>query len=398
MRWWPIRQSTPDITALNHEDAKVVATPDSPSEFLSRVIIAHFHLPDLPRKWLREGDGAEDVFEQLKQADQSTPQAFVLWEPYVAKARQIPGVHVLVDSSSLSGYIVDVLVVQRAFLRDQPDLAKRVVQGYLRAAYQHQQKGMAQLIGDDAKRLGTPLDSDQLTAVIDGISWANTVDNYAYFGLQPASGRGETSGSIRHIRDSITAINDVLLSTDRLKKDPLNGQPETLYYDQILRQLQQEQFHPATAASSTNILSGPVALPQEAVRSQQQLGQLSEQQWGQLRPLGQLQAEPVEFGRGGARLTLQAQRDLRSLAEKLVSWPRSYCDIVGHTRDEGDRDANLALARQRAEAVRSFLIDQGHRGPASVCAPRPNSTVAVKKSASSSARHPTDDRLAADRH
>ena len=66
------------------------------------------------------------------------------------------------------------------------------------------------------------------------------MDNYAYFGLHKGSG-------IRHIRDSITAINDVLLSTNRLKKDPLQGQPETLYYDQILRQLQQEQFHPATA-------------------------------------------------------------------------------------------------------------------------------------------------------
>ena len=44
---------------------------------------------------------------------------------------------------ALSGYIVDVLVVQRAFLRDQPELASRVVQAYLRAAYQHQQQGMA---------------------------------------------------------------------------------------------------------------------------------------------------------------------------------------------------------------------------------------------------------------
>ena len=69
MPWWPIKQSTPDITALNNADAEVIATPDSPSEFLSRVVIAHFHLPNLSRKWLREGDGAEDVFEQLQQAD-----------------------------------------------------------------------------------------------------------------------------------------------------------------------------------------------------------------------------------------------------------------------------------------------------------------------------------------
>ena len=102
-----------------------------------------------------------------------------------------------------------------------------------------------------------------------------------------------------------------------------------------------------------------MALPVETVRTQADLGPLTDQQWQQLRPLGQLQAAPVSFGRGGARLTVQAQRDLKQLATKLVSWPRSYCRIIGHTRAEGDRDANLALAQQRAEAVRTFLIDQG---------------------------------------
>ena len=32
-------------------------------------------------------------------------------------------------------------------------------------------------------------------------------------------------------------------------------------------------------------------------------------------PSDKLQAEPVEFGRGGSRLTIQAQRDLRALKE-----------------------------------------------------------------------------------
>ena len=248
------QQGTPDITALNHADATVIATPDSPSEFLSRVIIAHFHLPELSKKWLREADGAEEVFTELQDADPSKPQAFVLWEPYVARAKQLPGVHVLVDSSSVSGYIVDVLVVQRAFLRDNPEIARRVVEGYLRTAYQHQRQGMQQLIADDAKRLGSPLDDSQVQAVMDGISWANTVDNYAYFGLGssavsgPSASGSSPNASIRHIRDSILAINDVLLSTERLKKDPVQGKPEALYYDQILSQLQQEQFHPAMAA------------------------------------------------------------------------------------------------------------------------------------------------------
>ena len=186
------------------------------------------------------------------------------------------------DSSSLSGYIVDVLVVQREFLRDSPELAQRVVEGYLRAAYQNQQRGMAQLIADDAKRSGAPIDDEQVQAVINGISWANTVDNYVYFGLNKQS-----NSSIRHIRDSITAISDVLVSTGRLDADPTNGKPETLYYDQILQQLKAANFHPATAANSQQILSGPVALGKEQVRLEQALTAINDQQWEQLRPLGQ---------------------------------------------------------------------------------------------------------------
>ena len=86
-----------------------------------------------------------------------------------------------------------------------------MVEGYLRAAYQNQQRGMAQLIADDAKRAGANR-HDQVQAVIAGISWANTVDNYTYFGLNKQS-----NSSIRHIRESITAISDVLVSTGRLE-------------------------------------------------------------------------------------------------------------------------------------------------------------------------------------
>lgn len=346
--------STPDITALNDSDARIIATPDSPSEFLSRVVISHFHLPELGDKWLSSADGAEDVFNQLQKADPKQKQAFVLWEPYVAKAQSIPGVKVLVDSSSLSGYIIDVLVVQRAFLRAEPELTKRVIEGYLRAAYQNNQRGMDRLISEDAKRLGAPLETNQVEAVLRGISWANTIDNFTYFGLAKNENQ-----SARHIRESISAISDVLVSTGRLDTDPTEGQPERLYYDQILRQLQDTNFHPATSPGSQNILTGPVALNQEEGRKTANLSALSEQQWEQLRPLGQLKAKPVEFGRGGSRLTIQAQRDLAALKEKLTGWPRSYCHIVGHTRAEGDPEANLALAQQRADAVQQFLIKSG---------------------------------------
>ena len=177
------------------------------------------------------------------------------------------------------------------------------------------------------------------------ISWANTVDNYAYLG---------ESSSIRHIRE-------------RLRQSICRGYEST--YNRSIEGLR--HYITIRFYANCNKTSFTCELCQgdrftqwvsrhhsKANRSQDQLGPLNDHQWTQPRPLG-LQ-ETRQIGRGGARYTKPSEP--AQIADKLISWPRSYCDIVGHTRDQGDRDANLALAQQRAEAVRTFLIDAGIDG------------------------------------
>jgi outer membrane protein OmpA-like peptidoglycan-associated protein/ABC-type nitrate/sulfonate/bicarbonate transport system substrate-binding protein len=351
--------SVPDLGALNHPEARIHATPNSPSEFLARVVVSHFHLPDLPKQWLAEANGAEEVFEraQKKQAtDSNAPSAYVVWEPYVSKAKQIPGMQVLVDSSRLKGYIIDVLVVSRAFLRDQPELAKHLVTSYLRATYhyQSQREGMQRLLTEDARRSGAPLEASEVKALQDGIAWANTLDNYHYMDLL-----SQKNDAIKPIAESITAITDVLVNTGRLAKDPLDGRPETLYFDRILKELQSAHFHPAQRASGSSPLNSSGLIKEEAGRAITVLADLTTAQWENLRPVGRLKAQPVSFSRGGSKLTIQGKRDLAQLAKKLKDWPQLYCLVRGQTRADGDSDANLHLAARRAEAVRAFLIEQG---------------------------------------
>jgi len=50
---------------------------------------------------------------------------------------------------------------------------------------------------------------------------------------------------------------------------------------------------------------------------------------------------------------------LDKLAENIASWPAYYLLVEGHARPEGDVDANLTLARERAEAAAQHLIAQG---------------------------------------
>jgi len=184
----------PNIDALDRPDARLVATRNSPSETLGRVVMANFSLPQMPREPWVDADGASDVFERFRKADPSQPTAYILWEPYVSRALDLPGTHVLLDSSKFRGYIVDVLVVQRRFLLDHEDIVRAVVEEYLREAHRarQNQNGWKSLVAQDARSLGEPLSASQVDRLVDGVWWKTTQENYAQLGLiKPGSSQAD---------------------------------------------------------------------------------------------------------------------------------------------------------------------------------------------------------------
>lgn len=349
-----LKGAVPDLEALNDPAARLVLTPNSPSEFLARVVLAHFDLPQLPAQWWVEARGAGDVLRRFRAAGPTEKHAYVLWEPYVSRALQQPGAQVLLDSAKLQGYVVDVLVAERGFLREQPDAVRAFVEAYCRANYALAQKpgAMADLVREDAKQTGgESLDEAQARQIVAGIQWKNTLENYAHFGL---SGAG---GELPHLEDIIGNIMDVLLKTRALPADPLKGQHNTLFYAQVLSQMKAAGFHPG---QGLNLLPGvgntAVA---ETVRLDKELPALTPEQWQQLRPVGSLRTEPITFRRASATLSEQGERDLQALAKRLASFPRFYVRVIGQARAEGDPEANRVLGQARAEAAARYLVAQG---------------------------------------
>jgi len=353
------KSAVASLQDLNHPDARIVLTPNSPSEFLARVVIAHFNLPNLPSNWLVPADGPQAAFAQLRATRPAERKAFVLWEPYVSRALAQPGFQVLLDSSKLKGYVVDVLVAQRQFLKEHPDKVRAVIEAYSRAAYAigQQPDGFLQLVRDDASRSGAEsLDADQARKVVAGIAWKNTLENYAHFGLLT----GAAAGGVSHLEDVIGNIVEVLLKTRALETDPLDGKYHTLFYPQILAELKAANFHPA---KGLNLIQGvaPSTSDLDPIRADPTAGALTPEQWAALRPVGELRVEPIVFTRGSANLSVQSERDLAALARRLQSFPNFYLRVLGHTRAEGDPEANRALAQARAEAAAAALRAQGLR-------------------------------------
>ena len=341
---------------LNDPVAKIVLTPNSPSEFLARVVLAQFSLPRLQANWMVTANGAGDVYRQFRSAKPTEKKAFVLWEPYVSRALQQSGAHVLLDSGQLKGYVVDVLVAQREFLRDKPELVRGVVEAYARAAFRYaaEPDGMIKLVGEDARQTGAEsLDTAQAKRIVEGIQWKNTLENYAHFGLLT----GVDQGGLPTLEDMIGNITDVLLKTKAIASDPLGGKHTTLFYDRILSELHARRFHPGQAL---NVLPGAgTTSGAETVRQETELPALTPGEWNTLRPVGELRLVPISFARASANLSLDSERELQDLARRLKTFPRFYVRVMGHARAEGDPEANRLLAESRADAARSYLVNQG---------------------------------------
>lgn len=81
---------------------------------------------------------------------------------------------------------------------------------------------------------------------------------------------------------------------------------------------------------------------------------------GRIRLQRDLAAGPaLVFTTGGAELTAKSRAALRDAARLLVAHPDVRIRVEGHTDSRGARQTNLALSRERADAVRTALTELG---------------------------------------
>ena len=354
--------SVASLDDLNTADAKILGTPLSPSETVSRITKSHF-LPNMPdNNWFIEANGAQDVFNRMRQY-RGKRVAFALWEPWLSKAVADPGIHVLIDSGNMPDAIVDVIVVRRQFLISNPSATRAVVESYLRSAYSHQ-SDMPALLMADAKQHADEITLDQAKSIVKGILWKRTIENYAHFGLLPR----HEAGGLTHIEDMIANITRVLVDTGAISADNIvYGRENTLYNDSILQAMRENNFHPGDRSTVVQNSGGRATLGDLAtgarpdlgsVRGVEQLPPLSEEEWNSLIAVGSLKVEELDFRRGSSDLSGSSKRELRTLATTLENFPRYYLLVIGKSQGE-DSESNRTFAQERAQSALNYLTDLG---------------------------------------
>lgn len=120
-------------------------------------------------------DDAGDAFMAHK------VDAAVTWNGWLARARKMPGAHVLIDSSSTPGLIVDILLFRNDVIKDHPKAVKASIAGWFRAVDYWKQNPdesnalMAHALGDWLE------DVRKFRETLAGVRFYDEAINKAYF-------------------------------------------------------------------------------------------------------------------------------------------------------------------------------------------------------------------------
>ncbi|RDH46049.1 phosphate ABC transporter substrate-binding/OmpA family protein [Zooshikella ganghwensis] len=326
--------SLDELKAKNN--IRIAFTPDSPSDHLLKALSVHFDIPHLRQRgnWAVTAEGSAQALEKLLEGD---VDAAVLWEPHVSKALKEDGIIRILGSDQTAQLIVDVLLVNRELSKDQPEKVKLFLQAYYQTQ-KYYRDNPKQLQKDLKKTLR--LDDDEISTVLDGVRWISLADNARiWFGTHAQGYANETlintiEGTIGILREYGYVTHNPLPGEDPYRIT--NSQFVASLFDQFSQQGQLDQVSQST-----------VALDFKA---------LTDKQWDRLVDVGTLKVRPVVFSSGTDQLTLEGKEQLDRAAENLKHYPRFRIEVRGHTSTRGDKDANLRLSQERADAVRRYLL------------------------------------------
>jgi outer membrane protein OmpA-like peptidoglycan-associated protein len=325
------------INELNDASLRFVYTGASPTSFLQDLIISDFALDQLQttNDWRHEVGSPEEVYNLAKKAtsDRSVGDVFGLWEPWVSKAEEKLGLKVLWSSEKFSGYIVDVFVFHRDFVKHKPELVQKFLSTYFRVLNRYA-SDKDRMIKEMTKT--TDLNKASVTEICGKINWFDLQENCAQqFGVS----LGPSVPSNDRIISSIISCSDVMERAGYFDTDDLRD-PYRIVNNSFLEVLVQSELQNVGTSQAVVIDFSP----------------LDSTGWIALKEAGTMAIKPITFQSGNNRLDETGKSIVDKMANMLVNnYPTYRVSIRGHT-GPGDEQANAQLSLERAQVLKQYLI------------------------------------------
>lgn len=321
---------------------RVAFTPASPSHHLAKAAADHFSVPELlPQGNLRiETDGSQAAREKLTRGKTDIA---ILWEPDVSKALRHDGIIKLLGTEDTERLIVDILVVNRTFAQKNPDVVLHVMNNYFRALKMY--KDRPDILKNHVKA-ETGLLEDEIESMLKGVKWVNFNENCEkWFGIA-ASGAFADEGLV----STISSTAKILQHAKDFNELPIpDDDPYRLTNSSYLEELFQKGISGFTAPGAGG--SKSIGIDSLAAK----FSALSDREWDQLKEVGTLKVDPIIFRQGADTLSLLSKQVIDQAVERLRHYPNFRINIVGHTGTRGDREENIKLSQNRAQAVQQYL-------------------------------------------
>ncbi len=325
------------INGLNDPSLKIVYTADSPSSFLLDLTIADFDL-DLLRKepgWEIEVDGSAKVLDYAKKGK---GDVFVLWEPDLSKALKIPGMKYIWGSDKFSGYILDVIVFRRDYLKKNKEIAEKFLKIYFRTMKLYS-NNHEKMITDMKKSTGQKI--EVIEEILKKIEWFDLWENCE---LEFDIKINKESKTKEGIINTIIACTDIMIRSGRFKTDPLQGNPYKITNKSILKTLSKGQIRSFGGNKGKRI----------------EFSSLDAKDWADLEEIGTFRVEPITFQTWNNQLTEDGKEKLNKITNLLkINYPEYRIIIRGHTPPGGDEKENKKLSLKRSTVVLNYFTNMG---------------------------------------
>ncbi len=193
-----------------------------------------------------------------------------------------------------------------------------------------------------------PIDwADKLFAV------ANELKEVDNLGLSVNSGQLVLSGDV--------ASRDIARAARASVQQTMDGSLDVIDTFTVLTNLPADDVRESTDPESSASLQAGIANSNTATPTPQPVANNGDEDT-QIRLLAARLAEidlsQIRFQRASSRLTEDAKSALDSVADAILDYAQPAVEIAGHTDSVGNAFTNLELSKQRADAVRDYLISR----------------------------------------
>jgi NitT/TauT family transport system substrate-binding protein len=316
------------INSIEDLAGKTVAfAPYTPSHFLLWNGLTSSGLSsDQRNEIFNKAVHTKDGIEPATLFAQQKVDAAVAWDPDMSDAvAKRPGAKKIYDTRVANRLIADILVVSDRFAANNPQTVVKFIQGWLEGVqFIHSQPSRAYTLIGTIKDFNIP--TDLAKTMLEGVKLADYADNQSFFG---------TAGSNSDYANIFKMAQDMYREERLIKR---TYDPETSVDRRYVAALS-GKFPTASSEAPIAYKEPPKGATPIAT-----------------------QRRSIYFEPNSAKMGLDSRAVVDEIGDFMRAYENTVVDIDGNTDSTGSRSLNMALSKDRAEAVKTYLV-QKYRFP-----------------------------------